>query len=332
MRPAYPAIGAIILFFASLAFALKAHALTIDPYGNIVVGQKEGRVLSKSDDEGGSDRDGSSESNGSGSNSSGSSGSQDEKKDEVKSEEKRTETTTTGGAVIRTREKDGEVRTETRLPSGVRIKTRQEEDKTRVDIYEGGQKLRLERKDGRTIIKLENEAGEETELPTGSESEVFKIEERADKGQVRVRAAGEKFIVQEASISATTKFPLSVNLGTNELTVTTPAGTKVVTVLPAQAVKNMLAANVIDQVKGIPFTQDVQKVATEAGTTLEQVINLSTTKEGVLAYEIRGIRVQRLLGFMRVEIPKTAVISAETGEVLEVQQSPLSTILDLVSF
>lgn len=332
MRPAYPAIGAIILFFASLAFTLKAHALTIDPYGNIVVGQKEGLVLSESDDEGGSDRDGSSESNGSGSNSSGSSGSQDEKTDEVKSEEKRTETTTTGGAVIRTREKDGEVRTETRLPSGVKIKTRQEEDKTRVDIYEGGQKLRLERKDGRTIIKLENAQGEETELGPAQENEVFKIEERADKGLVKVRAAGEKFVVTEASISATTKFPLSVNLETNELTVTTPAGEKVVTVLPAQAVRNMLAANVIDQVSGVPFTRDVESVATEPGATLEQIINLTTTREGVIGYEIPGVKVKRVLGFIRVEIPKTAVVSAETGEILQVQQSPLSTFLDLVSF
>lgn len=320
MKPAHVTIALFITTFISLVAAVGVNAIAIDPHGNIVVGEA-GQVLSSSDDD---DRSGSS---GSGSSGSGTSGSS-----ETRSEETKTETTTTGGAVVRTEQKADETRTETRLPSGVRVKTRQEEGRTRVDVYEGGTKLRLERRDDRTVVKLENAQGEEAEIGPAQEDEVFKIDERADKRQVRVRAAGEKFVITEASISATTRFPLSVNLETNELTVTTPAGSRVVAVLPDQAVRNMLAANVIDQVGGLAFTQDVEKVATEAGTTLGQIIELTTTRAGVLAYEIPGTKQEKLLGFLPVTINKTVIVSAETSELLGVQEPLLTQLLDIISF
>lgn len=213
-----------------------------------------------------------------------------------------------------------------------KVKSAEQPDRTRTDVFEGGAKLRLERKDDRTIIKLEDEKGEETELPEGTENEIFKIQERADKGQIKVSTLQDKFVFSRENIGAATTFPLSVNLQTNQLTVKTPSGEKVVTVLPDQAIKNMLAANVIDQVKGIPFTHDVGKVATQAGTALEEVIKLTTTREGILAYEIPGTKRSRFLGFINVEIQKTAVVSAETGELLGTQQSLISQALDLLSF
>lgn len=225
-------------------------------------------------------------------------------------------TTTTDDSSIKTEQKEDEKKTEITLPSGTRIKTREEPDRTRIDIYEGGTKLRLERKDDRTVVKLEDEQGEEMELPPGSENEVFKIEERADKGQVRVSTIQDKFVFSRENIAATTNFPLSVNLETNELTVTTPAGEKVVTILPDQAVKNMLAANVIDQ----------------TGTAPEEAVKLTATREGVLAYEIPGTKKENFLGFVRVDVSKTVVVSAETGELLETRQSLASQVLDFLSF
>lgn len=323
--------SALFLGLLLVSKTTNAGTLTVDPSGKVIV-ETRGQVLSKgSDDSGSSESSGSSDSSGS-SGSSSTSGSG--------SSEQRTTTTTTGGATIETKQKEGEIRTETTLPSGTKIKTREQPDRTRTDVFEGGAKLRLERREDRTIIKLEDEKGEETELPEGTENEIFKIQERADKGQIRVSTLKDRFVFSRENIGATTTFPLSVNLKTNELTVTTPAGEKVITVLPDQAIKNMLALNVIDQVKGIPFTQDVEKSATQAGTALEEVINkfvsteikLTTTREGVLAYEIPGTKRTRFLGFINVEIQKTAVVSAETGGLLGTQESLISKVLDLLSF
>lgn len=274
-----------------LVLSQKARAITVDGQGNVLILQNTGQVLSQGSD----DSD---------------------------SSDTKTETTTSGGAVIRTEIRDdGEVRTETRFPDGVRVRTREEEGRTRTDIYEGGTKLRLERRDGRVIIKLENEAGEELELPKGAEDEIFKIEERGEKDRVRVTSLGNKFVISRAQTGAQTDFPITVDLNTNELTITTPSGVKVVTILPDQAVANMLAANVIDQVRGLTFIQDVG-----------DVISLTTTKQGVLVYEIPGVSNQRFLGFVPVEIQKTVVVSADTGELVEVNKPLGSTLLDMVSF
>lgn len=320
MSPAHRKLIFVSLFFPSLLLIVKiaqVNALTVDPVGKVIV-ERRGEVLSKSSDDN-NDKD-SSGSGGSGSSGSGS------------PQESRTTTTTQGGTTIETRQKEEETRTEVTLPSGTRVKTRQEPDRTRIDIYEGGTKLRLERRDDRTVIKMEDEKGEEVELPPGTENEIFKIEERADKGQIKVSAVQDEFVFSRENVGAATNFPLSVNLQTNELTVTTPTGERTVAVLPDQAVKSILAANVIDQVGGVRFTQDVEKVATQAGTTLEDVIKLTTTREGVLAYEVPGTKKEKLLGFINVDIPKNVVVSAETGELLETQQDLLSQVLDFLSF
>lgn len=249
----------------------------------------------------------------------------DEEEDEEKEDEEvKTETVLQDGTVIRTEIKDGEVRTETRFPSGIRVKTREEEDRTRVDIYEGATKLRLERRDDRIIVKLENEEGDEVELPEGEEDEVFKIEER--EGDIKVRAFGQGFLISRGTFGAQTDFPVSVDLLTNELKIVTPAGEKVVTVLPDRAVFNMLAANVISQVQGLPFTEQVG-----AGLALEGIVKLIITKQGDLAYEIPGVSNQKFLGFLPVGIAKTAIVSVDTGQLLEVKQPVLSRLLDAFS-
>lgn len=228
---------------------------------------------------------------------------------------------------------DIDERTETRLPSNVRVKTRQEEGKERVDIYEGAKKLRIETRDGKTIVKVENEDGEETaedELETGEELELGATE----GAELRVRTQFNKFIIAHGLVEAETRFPLSVNPETRELTVTTPAGSKVVTILPQQAVDNMLANNVIDRIissLSAPTPSPIEGIATSEAEPLEgQSIELEE-ENGELVYTIEGQKQERLLGFFGVLIPKRVRVSAQTGELLGIEQSLLSRILDILS-
>ena len=230
-----------------------------------------------------------------------------------------------------TRVKADEERTEVRLPGGIRVKTRIEDGKARTDVYQGGTKVRFEREGDRFRIKVEDETGGETEV---GEDDILTIDERADKGQIRVRTfsttadqARNRAIVERLNTQALTDLPLSIDLATNELTVTTPAGERVVTVLPDQAVQNMLAANVIDQVGG----QELANIVRQGGIeTLNQVITLAE-QNGVPIYVVQGVKNHRLLGFIPVTTDVTVSMSAETGEVLETDQSVLDTIVDVFS-
>jgi len=60
-------------------------------------------------------------------------------------------------------------------------------------------------------------------------------------------------------------------------------------------------------------------------------ISLTETPDGVLAYEIPGTKTKKLFGFYKITLQRTAVVSAETGELLSIQQTTGARILDLLS-
>lgn len=223
--------------------------------------------------------------------------------------------------------------------------------------------LILEREGGKIRLRVENKEGQEQELPEGSESGELVIEEPEDNNNTTIKSTGNAYMVIRNKIAAQTHFPLMVNLETNELIVTTPAGQKVVTVLPDAAVAHMLAANVLDQLGGKgglrwlatqpTATPSATPTATPSGEitptpgegtptpspeltatptiTPMEGITLTITKEGTLAYEIPGLKFKKLLGVWKVTLQRVAVVSAETGELLDIQESPFTRILDLLS-
>lgn len=233
--------------------------------------------------------------------------------------------------------------------------------------------VHLKPKGNQLEVTIEDENGEEIEIPEGTESAEFEIEDREQT--TKIRSMKNSYAVIRNKIAAQTHFPLMVNLDTNELIVTTPKGQKVVTVLPDKAVQNMLAANVIDQLGGKggllwleyqtsltpTATPSATPTATESATptpeegeatgageveisptpeptlpeeavpTVEEVITLTTTNEGDLAYEIPGIKFKKLLGIIKIKLDRTVLVSAETGELLGIRQTLLARILDLLS-
>ena len=140
--------------------------------------------------------------------------------------------------------------------------------------------------------------------------------------------AANRIIIQRGTTGAVSQFPLSIDFATNTLIVNTPSGVKNVTVLPDQAVQNLIVTNVVNRLGGSAV---VSAVRTGEVSTLSQVVTLGE-RNGVQIYEINGLSDQKLLGFIPVTIPKTVTMSAETGEVLSTQSSPVNRLIDLLSF
>ncbi len=233
-----------------------------------------------------------------------------------------TKTVTPEGVRVETKTSDEKQKTEVRFGEGEKIKTRVEEGRTRIDVYSGGVKVRYEIRDGRVTIKAETEEGEGVE-----EQELVKIVDRLDKTGIKVATEGGRLLVVRNQIGASSNFPLQVDLATNQLIVTTPAGIKTVTTLPDQAVQNMLAANVISRLGPAALVEAAREgqVATVSG-----IIQLGL-RNNVPVYEIPGIRDFKLLGFIPVSAPVTAVVSAETGDLVTTEQPLLTRIVDLLS-
>lgn len=169
-------------------------------------------------------------------------------------------------------------------------------------------------------LELEDE-NQGTENGSGS-GNLLTIREREGVHDVTVSAENGKFVITKNRIGAVASFPLSVDLSTNTLSVTTPAGEKSVTVLPDEAAQQMLNGNILDRVGAETTTQS-------AG---ESAMKLIQTQQGVLAYEVVGVKHRRILGVLPIDIQTTAVVSAETGELLNATISLRNRLLELVSF
>ena len=238
-------------------------------------------------------------------------GDKDEQRVEEKREENKSEVRyfdTGRNAWVETKTENGKTKTESKSLSGEETKIETERDRFR---------LKLKSEAGILKLEAETEDGEEVELGEEEDNEI-EIEPDEDEDKIRVATgSGEgEMVFSRNRVRARTNFPLSVDLNTNELIVTTPAGVKRVAVLPDQAIANLLANGVIDR---------LESTATE--TELEL-----TEENGEPAYEVAGESDQKFLGFMPVKIRSKIKISAETGEVLKTEKPTLARLIDLFSF
>lgn len=136
-----------------------------------------------------------------------------------------------------------------------------------------------------------------------------------------------------------TNFPITVNPVTNEKIVTTPSGVKVV-VLPEVAIQNMIKA-------GFPVVlpepspssspspgEGTPSATVEASPSVEVEEGEVTLSEvnGQLVYEIPAVKKQKFLAVVPVDVQITGLVSAESGDILEIKQSLFDRILDFLSF
>lgn len=161
----------------------------------------------------------------------------------------------------------------------------------------------------------EDEVETEDELEDEEESEVeieTEVKDGTTESKIKIRNGKNKFEFQQegAKFSIESDFPLSVDPDTGELTVTTPAGSNVVAILPQQAIDKMLASGVVSATSRV---------------------HLKTEADGSLTYNIDGSKDEKLLGVFNVAVPKSLIVSAETGQVLTVNQTTFSKILDFLS-
>lgn len=115
----------------------------------------------------------------------------------------------------------------------------------------------------------------------------------------------------------------SITQTNNNITVNTPDGTKVIQVLPTQALKNMNGSQVMSDI----ISPDLNG----AFASINQLLILKE-QDGVLGYQVDGVKKSSLFGLLPVKTNVTAFVSAENGQVVQTQQSLLSHLINKLSF
>lgn len=177
--------------------------------------------------------------------------------------------------------------------------------------------IKLEAREGKMRMESRNKEGKPEDL--GEQDDFVIQSEDKDQEDIHIKKAEKEgeMRLERGKFAARTRFPLSINPETKELSVTTPQGIRVVAVLPDQAVQNLTGKGIVDTV-----TTD------ESGVAMTDLTEVA----GEPAYQVSGERKQKFLGVFAVQIPTTAVVSASDGRVISTNQAFWARVLDVVSF
>lgn len=253
---------------------------------------------------------------------------------------------------------DSKVKIETK-PNKTKIDVKTEEGRFKTEVRDGREKttiktddlkIRWEVKNGIFKLTVKFKTGEDVEVEDDDEDELIEDamdELEQDDIQVATGSAEPGFIQRGRRVR--TNFPLSVNPLTGELFVVTPAGEKVVAILPDVAIQNMIRAGILTRVDEEPepnvsptpeATASAEPGGTPSAAPGEGTPSVSVEGAGIEltevdsqpVYIISGVRSENFIGLVPVDIKLKAVVSAESGGLLDIRQGFLSRLLDLLSF
>lgn len=127
------------------------------------------------------------------------------------------------------------------------------------------------------------------------------VEARGSANELKIGQNNGQFTLVENGIVANTGFPITIDPVDATLTVTTPTGARLLSILPYEAILSLMRAKLIDQVNG-------------------KQINLSETQSGELQYGVNGTRHINLFNLTKIDVDIHSSVSATTGEILKLDE------------
>ena len=204
------------------------------------------------------------------------------------------------------------------LPKTIEAET--EGNKSKIKLQTQGLTLEIKKEDGGKLTIKAHQNGGEVELSSDS---LDSINEALQSQEIEISTTSADTLgITSHEVTAHTQFPLSIDTETNTLAITTPAGTKDVTVLPDKAVENITQSHILSSV--------LSESQTESSHSAKTIISL-TTLNNQPVFAIQGVKEKHLLGIFPIGFQKTVTVSAQTGQVLSTQENLLNRILELFS-
>lgn len=237
------------------------------------------------------------------------------------------------GTKIEVEKEKGKVKIKTKNEqTGLESESEVENGKEKTKIKIGDIKIEYESEGDKVVTKFKDENGQELELEASEEAKILddaKNELEDDDIKIATGSAQTGFVQKGRRVR--TNFPLSINPTTGELFVTTPSGVKVVTILPQEAVDNMIKAGVLTRLDEPQIPSTPGSTSSASAPSVESAPIEITEVNNTPAYVISGVKEQKMFGFIPVDIKIKTFVSTADGSLIEIQEGLFSRILDLIS-
>lgn len=201
-----------------------------------------------------------------------------------------------------------------------KLEVKTEKGKLKFNLTQNGVKVKIEKEGDSLKVKAEKKDGTEVELETKDALDTLNKELESDNVEIATNDAS-SLTIKNGNTEAETELPISVDPLTHELTVTTAAGTKTVSILPDQAVQNTLDNKVFS---------NIESQTSSDNTTSQKATLTEVNSEPVFA--VKGLSQKKVLGLFPLGFSKTAFVSATNGKIVSVDESLLNKILEAISF
>ncbi len=161
-------------------------------------------------------------------------------------------------------------------------------EKFKFKLHNGKMEIEMVDKDGQTLKVVQKD------------NQLFRIKTSSESAETELdfESEGEHFKFTANGVTALTQLPISINEETSSLVVTTPAGEKIVTILPDEALQILRNSLLISSVEKIQLVQNGENIT----------------------FKVNGKKQGKLFGFIPVSADVESEVNAETGEALTVSQ------------
>jgi hypothetical protein len=160
-------------------------------------------------------------------------------------------------------------------------------------------KIAIVRSDGKVKLDVISTSGNKSLDVTDYNDEVIQIENRPETEEVSIGLVGDKFKIQQKGAYAVTDFEINIDPQKAEIELSTPSGMRYLSILPRTALQTTLRLQLINKLTdGLSIVED----------------------EGSLTYNIVGEKIINLFNVYDYAVPVTVKVSAQTAEIVGVEQ------------
>lgn len=206
--------------------------------------------------------------------------------------------------------------TEVQTATGV-VKTKVEDSEAfKIEGATPGYQYKLETQNGQSELQVENTRGEELQ-----DADVNELEDDLEDEGIEISTEDGKVAISKDHVTAVSTLPISVDTTRRQILVTTPNGKTVSLLLPNVAIQNLTSFGIL-----MGSSPSAGSSATPSAFTL------SANTNGIPVYTVPGYKEEHLFGLIPVKVPVSAVVSAESGAVMEEKRNFFGQLLDAVSF
>ncbi len=203
--------------------------------------------------------------------------------------------------------------TDSRSNNSARIRLESDgQGENSINIRQNDSSLEVEQQNGQTQVRTTNPDGQ-SEVKTLDNTESIEI--TGENGNYQIHTNNQTYFLSQTKYQAFSKFPLSVNSQNNQLTVSTPSGTKAVTTLPDQTVQILLDRNFLDDISS-NATPATDSANLQDNIIPKQSFSLTLTPQGEVVYVIEGTKRRRFFGLVPITVHKTITVSADNGDLM----------------